>query len=173
MEFDEIYRKYYDMIYRYINRAIHNNPMEAEDLTQEVFWVAFQKWDEVEHHPNIGGFLMVVAKNKVKKWLFRRSLVYYNEEEMIEVLAEKLDEHDPYDLVEVFSAIEETLSHEELTILLQYYGFGYSAAEMSERLGIEQSCFKVRVLRMREKLKKCIELVLLLFVFCASYYLIR
>ena len=40
----------------------------AEDVTQEVFLVAYQKWQEVRRHPNQKGFLLLTAKNKLKKW---------------------------------------------------------------------------------------------------------
>ena len=35
----------------------------AEDVTQEVFLVAYQKWQEVRRHPNQKGFLLLTAKN--------------------------------------------------------------------------------------------------------------
>ncbi len=168
--FEEVYRQYYDMINRYITRAIRNNVMEAEDLTQDVFWVAYQKWDILREHPNIGGFLMVVAKNKIKKWLVRRSMVYYNEEEMLEALSDQTEESSSYDMVDLCSSVEETLSHEELDILLQYYGFGYTVSEMAKKLGVTESCFKVRVMRMREKLRRNFDLVLFLFVFFGMFF---
>lgn len=156
--FDEVYLKYYDMIYRYISRMLRNNTAEAEDLAQEVFWVAFQKWEMLKKHPNIGGFLMVVARNKVMKWSTRQRVLYYDEIELLDALADKLEETNSYDMVELCSAVEETLSHGDLKLLMQYYEYGYSAAEMAKRLGITVSCFKVRVLRMREKLRRGIEL---------------
>lgn len=157
------------MIYRYAKRALRGDEMEAEDITQDVFWVAYQKWNVVEKHPNIGGFLMVVAKNKIKKRILRRSLVLYNEEEMLEALADKLDEMNDYSLVDLCAAVEKSLSREELKILLQYYGFGCSVTEMAKRLGIRESCFKVRVMRMREKLKQCIDLLLVIFIFGSCF----
>ncbi len=163
--FEAIYRKYYDLIYRYARRAMRGDDMEAEDVAQEVFWVAFQKWNVVENHPNIGGFLMVVAKNKIKKRMLKRSLILYNEEEMLEALADKLDDLDEYSMVDLCAAVEKSLSREELKILLQYYGFGRSVTEMAKRLGVGESCFKVRVMRMREKLKHCIDLVIVVFIF--------
>lgn len=42
--------------------------LAAEDVTQEVFLVAYQKWQEVRRHPNQKGFLLLTAKNKLKKW---------------------------------------------------------------------------------------------------------
>lgn len=170
--FEEIYLKYYNTIYRYICRAVRNHTADAEDLTQEVFWVAYQKWDRVKDHPNIGGFLMVVAKNKVKKWSVRPCPLYYEELEMLDALVEQMDISDSYDMVDLCSSVEATLSHEELGILLQYYSYGYTAAEMAKSLGVTESCFKVRVLRMREKLRRGIDLALLFFIF-SSIFLIK
>lgn len=167
--FEDWYRDYYDMVFRYICRMVRNNAADAEDLTQEVFWVAYQKWETVKEHPNIGGFLMVVAKNKVMKWSIRQRLLFYDEEHMLDLLADKIDENSSYDMVELCSAVEKVLSVEELDILMQYYAYGYSAAEMAEKLGITEGCFKVRVLRMREKLKRGIELALFFFIFCGSF----
>lgn len=165
--FDEMYLKYYEMVYRYICRAVRNHKADAEDLTQEVFWVAYQKWDRVKEHPNIGGFLMVVAKNKLMKWSVRTCPFYYEELEMLEALAAEMEEQPaPYGMIDLCSSVEATLSHEELDILLQYYSYGYTAAEMARNLGISEGCFKVRVLRMREKLRREIDLAILFFVLC-------
>lgn len=167
--FEDIYRDYFDMVYRYIYRMVRNNAADAEDLAQEVFWVTYQKWEAVKEHPNIGGFLMLVAKNKVMKWSVSQRLLFYDEEHMLDLLAEKIDENNSYDMVDLCSAVEKTLSGEELDILMQYYAYGYSAAEMAEKLGITEGCFKVRVLRMREKIKRGIELALLFFIFCSNF----
>lgn len=167
--FEDVYEEYHDMVYRYIYRLVKNNEADAEDLTQEVFWITFQKWETVKDHPNIGGFLMVVAKNKVMKKSVRQRLLFYDAEHMLDMLAEKIDENNVYDMVDLCSAVEKTLSGEELDILMQYYAYGYSAAEMAAKLGITESCFKVRVLRMREKLKRGIQFILLFFIFCGNF----
>lgn len=72
--FDEIYRQNYSRIYSYIRRSLRQEWPEAEDLTQQVFLIAFQKWDELQEHPNIPAFLTQVAKNillkraSVRRW---------------------------------------------------------------------------------------------------------
>lgn len=170
--FEEVYLKHYDMVYRYICRLIRN-AAEAEDLTQEVFWVAYRKWEKVRNHPNIGGFLMVVAKNKVMKWSTKQHVQYYDEIELLDALAEKLGETNPYDMIDLCSSVEDTLSFEELKQLMQYYEYGYSAAEMAKMLGVTESCFKVRVLRMREKLKRGIHFALLPFLLAAALLIIK
>ena len=72
--YEDMYRSLYEFVYKYIRRMIREDDYSAEDLTQEVFLVAFQKWEsDVYNHPNIPGFLIKVAQNKLKKW-FEKNL---------------------------------------------------------------------------------------------------
>ena len=66
--FEELYTNCYWLVYRYVRHMIEKDLAAAEDVTQEVFLVAYQKWQEVRRHPNQKGFLLLTAKNKLKKW---------------------------------------------------------------------------------------------------------
>ncbi len=66
--FEELYTNCYWLVYRYVRRMVEKDLTAAEDVTQEVFLVAYQKWQEVRRHPNQKGFLLLTAKNKLKKW---------------------------------------------------------------------------------------------------------
>ena len=65
--FEELYTNCYWLVYRYVRHMIEKDLAAAEDVTQEVFLVAYQKWQEVRRHPNQKGFLLLTAKNKLKK----------------------------------------------------------------------------------------------------------
>lgn len=165
--YESIYMEYYDVIYRYVRRMIRQNETAVEDLTQEVFFVAYQKWDTVKNHPNIPGFLFVVAQNKIKKWFEKQSRFYVDDEETLELATfeETPSETDDYGMIDLYSSMEHTLSDKELNILRHYYEYGYTSSEMAKRLGITESCFKVRVARMKQKLKDCISISIVLAVF--------
>lgn len=64
--FEELYTNCYWLVYRYVRHMIEKDLAAAEDVTQEVFLVAYQKWQEVRRHPNQKGFLLLTAKNKLK-----------------------------------------------------------------------------------------------------------
>ena len=66
--FEELYTNCYWLVYRYVRHMVEKDLAAAEDVTQEVFLVAYQKWQEVRRHPNQKGFLLLTAKNKLKKW---------------------------------------------------------------------------------------------------------
>lgn len=155
--YEEMYRKEYPTVYSYIRRVIRGNDAAVEDLTQEVFFVAYQKWDRILVHPNPPGFLIVVAQNKIKKWFREKKPVYVDDAQLLELMSEngkERGEKDDFFMVDLYSTVEKALSNAELDILRYYYEYGYSSAEMAGRLGITENCFKVRVSRMKAKLKK-------------------
>lgn len=168
--YEEMYKKYYDIILKYVGRTIRNNDAAVEDLTQEVFFVAYEKWDSLKVHPNIPGFLMVVAQNKMKKWFEKQSRFYLDDEESMNKISgeEKVAETDAFKMVDFYSSIEHTLSDKDLDILRHYYEYGYTSSEMAKRLGITESCFKVRVARMKQKLKSSITVLAFLVLLLGS-----
>lgn len=162
--FEEMYKRQYDGIYNYVRRMIRHNEAAVEDLTQEVFFVAYEKWETLRLHPNIPGFLTLVARNKMKKWFQKQNRVYTKSSEMMDMITsdeEPEDGNDVYKMVDLYSSLEHTLSNGELNILRHYYEYGYTSSEMAERLGISESCFKVRIARMKEKIKSSMKVLLL------------
>ena len=170
-DFEDVYRRHYQSVYRYVRRMIRNNDAAVEDVVQEVFYIAYEKWDTLCQHPNVPGFLMIVARNRIRKWYDQQSRVSVNEECVLEFLdneysgnsgkaakaqgcANSNEGTDPFSMVDLYATMETVLSPHEVDILRQYYEYGYSTSEMARMLGITESCFKVRVLRMKEKLKR-------------------
>ena len=94
--FEELYTNCYWLVYRYVRHMIEKDLAAAEDVTQEVFLVAYQKWQEI-------------------------------------------------------------FSMQELLIWKFYYENGFSCAEIGEKIGISESNTKVKLFRMRQKLKSCME----------------
>lgn len=166
--YEEMYESQYLNVLKYVRRMIRNNDTAVEDLTQEVFFVAYQKWDTVvKDHPNIPGFLMVVARNKIKKWFEKQSRIQLDEVETLDLFLQGEESGggiDAFNMVDFYSSVENTLSDRDLNILRYYYEYGYTSSEMAKRLGITESCFKVRVARMKEKLKSSMKVLLFLVV---------
>lgn len=165
--YEEMYESQYDNVLNYIRRMVRHNEAAVEDLTQDVFFVAYQKWEDLRTHPNIPGFLIVVAKNKIKKWFEKQSRFCVDEAEKLDLIAygdTMQDSLDAYQIVDFYSTVEHTLSDQDLQILRYYYEYGYTSSEMAKSLGITESCFKVRVARMKEKLKNSMRTLMLLAV---------
>src|SRR3989344_1240602 len=62
--FGLLYKKYLDLIYRYIYFRVGSSKFEAEDLTQNVF---FKAWDKIRNN----GFKSDGVNSSFKAWLYR------------------------------------------------------------------------------------------------------
>lgn len=166
--FEEMYEKNCDRLYSYISRMVDNNKFEAEDLLQDVFRVAYERWDYVRTHPNIPAFLMLVAKHKLMKWRVRRRNLYIDDMDALDALAEKEEARSCYASAELMLSLRSVLSNEEVDLLRYYYEYGYTAAEISEKLGVTETCFKARVARMKERVRNHKSMILTIMIVCMT-----
>ena len=79
---------------------------------------------------------------------------------------------DDFKMVEAYSTVGEILSEEELELLRCYYEYGYTSQEMAKKLGITENCFKVRILRMKQKIRGSMLLPFLFSVCNLTFQLI-
>lgn len=165
--FEEMYEKNCGRVYSYILRMVDNNKFEAEDLLQDVFRVAYERWDYVRVHPNIPAFLMLVAKHKLMKWKVRRRNLYIDDMEVLDALAGTEDVKNCYASAEVMLSLRSVISNEELDLLRHYYEYGYTATEISERLGVTETCFKARVARIKERVRNHMSTIQAVMAVCA------
>ncbi len=154
--YEELYAGEYDNIAAYIKRTVYRDDMAVEDLTQDVMLVAYMKWDAVAAHPNPSGYLKTIARNYMLKWFEKQGKIWLCEESLLEegIFAEKFTGgQDSFKMAEFYYDAENILSGVELQMLRDYYELGYTAGELAEKYGVTQSCFKVRIARMKKKLK--------------------
>lgn len=166
--YEEMYDEQYQKVYGYIRRKISDDVVAVEDLTQEVFLLAFVKWDTLRYHPNIPGFLMKTAKNKIMKWYGSQSRVSVSDEEVMDYVSQNeknMGNVDEFCMVDFYAAAEDILLEKDLTVLRQYYEYGYTSSELAKKLGITESCLKIRIARMKEKLRKGMAVFVLFTIF--------
>lgn len=154
MRYEDVYQKYYTVVYTYLLHRNHYRTHEAEELAQEVFCLAYINWEEVRNHPNIPGYLVKTAAFKGKKYAARKRWMTFDDIETLGSALQDGKEDDAFTRIELYLYLEKVISREELCWLLDYYIYGYTAAEISQRLGITESCFKVRIARLKEKIRK-------------------
>lgn len=61
-QFDEIYRCYFDPVYRYV-LSLSGNTHAAEEVTQETFFKAMRSLDQFRGNSSIKSWLCAIAKN--------------------------------------------------------------------------------------------------------------
>ena len=96
MNIEELYRTYFDIVYRYI-RSISQDGALAEEVTQETFFKALEKIDQFRGDCDVRVWLCQIAKNtlydhlkKQKKQLLGDEKLEEAESDGGELLEEKL-----------------------------------------------------------------------------------
>lgn len=161
--FEELCEKYYTRIFRYCMVRL-NDVSAAEDLTQDVFAVAWQNRKKLRRHENPPGFLYLTAQNLSLAYLRRKK-------KMPLPLSESYDaaspEGDAFDVLtrKADAEIDETLyvepvlaslSPEESALYRDRYREHRELKEMAAERNISRSALRMRLTRLRRKVKKTV-----------------
>ena len=148
INFDELYQKYGEMLYK-IAFLYFGNSYDAEDVLQEVFVKALQKLpngtDEYQK-----AWLIRVTQNQCKDMLKRSE----NKNLCIDdvVLAGECENINNESRIDILQKIIK-LSPKYKTAVILYYYYDYSVAQIADTLKISQSGVKMRLKRGRDILK--------------------
>ena len=131
----------------------------AEDITQEVFLVAWRRMDDVAEpdklRPFLSGIARNLARNARRKRLTRHSILAHTEIEdraptPLDLSLVREDER-------LVSEALVALDPESREALLLYYMEEQSAAEVANRLGVSQPAVRQRLTRARRALRAGVE----------------
>lgn len=151
---DKLYKENYNNMLSMVRKDALCGSM-AEDIVQDAFAEAVRKAEVLYTHENPGGWLMETAKYKamsVHRRVQKRKLM-----ETEEILLEIKRYEDDYGLVELHMVMDQVLNEHEMMLLHMFYYGGYSVRELAKREGITEGNFKVRMLRIRNKVKQALK----------------
>jgi RNA polymerase sigma-70 factor (ECF subfamily) len=168
-QFEAFLRNYQDMVFSTAMR-LTANAAEAEDISQEVFLRAFERFADLSGDPRAGGWLKTVAINLSlnhlsryrARWSFFSELVHRNpagEEAEIEHAA-------PNDVEEEFAVEERRLLVEQAlrqlpsaqrVPLVLFHLEGMKYEEIAAKLGISLGKVKTDIFRARTAMRKRLE----------------
>lgn len=165
-QFETFMRNYQNMVYSTALRLVAN-PAEAEDISQEVFLKAYERFSELRESPTAGGWLRTVARNMSlnhlsryrARWSFFSELSSSTQEEdapEIEFAAppqleEELAHADHKQLVE--EALQKLPPSQRVPLVL-YHLEGLKYEEIAAKLNISLGKVKTDIFRAREALRK-------------------
>ena len=165
-QFETFMRNYQNMVYSTALRLVAN-PAEAEDISQEVFLKAYERFAELRDSPTAGGWLRTVARNMSlnhlsryrARWSFFSELSSSSQEEdtpEIEFAAppqleEELAHADHKQLVE--EALQKLPPSQRVPLVL-YHLEGLKYEEIAAKLNISLGKVKTDIFRAREALRK-------------------
>jgi RNA polymerase sigma-70 factor (ECF subfamily) len=152
-EFEMFIRSYQNMVFS-VSARIVGNLTDAEDITQEVFIKAYDRFRELRTSDTVGGWLKTVATNLSINHLnrYRARWRFFSEQaEPIEVAVEEEKESDRKEAVEL--AIRKLPDAQRVPLVLFHFQ-EMSYEEIAAKLQISLAKVKSDIHRGRETLKK-------------------
>lgn len=165
-QFEAFMLKYQNMVYSTAMRLLAN-PTEAQDVAQEVFLKAYERFAELGDSPTAGGWLKTVATNMSlnhltryrARWSFFSEMVRGNdpdEAEPVEFAApdtieQDLEQADRHQVVETALA---KLPPAQRVPLVLFHLQGLSYEEIAAKLNVSLGKVKTDIFRAREGLRK-------------------
>lgn len=150
-EFNEMYQKYKNTLYRVAFTYLKNNE-DVEDILQEVFLKRIYQENTFESEEHEKRWLIRVtvnlSKNHLKSFWNRNKITIDELVESSEVLQWQFDETQK----EIFSEIMKLPEKQRMAIYLHYYE-GYSCKEIADILRCGESAVKMRLQKGRELLR--------------------
>ena len=161
---DEITQKYYLTIYKYCLRRT-KNMHDALDITQNVFMILLEKYDN-EEILDVERWLMAVAKKRVDRY-FRdmyktRSVLIDNElEENIQTASyNPFDDYTEEELEQMIVDINSSLDEQEQKLYEAAFVKKVDYTEIATQLNISPPALRKRISRLKKKIKDMIQLIL-------------
>ena len=166
-------RNYQNMVFSTAMRLL-TNQSEAEDVTQEVFLRAYERFGELQGSPTVGGWLKTVATNLSlnhlsryrSRWSFFSELFTRNPEDgdgpEMELAGEidpgeELAARDRHGLVE--RALQKLPAAQRVPLVL-YHLEGLRYEEIAEKLGVSLGKVKTDIFRGRATVRRKLRLTL-------------
>lgn len=165
-EFENIVKRHHKSIYSYCLSKLNFDDYYADEVTNDVFNLLFEKWDELDLENNVLAWLYRVADNYIKKHWTKQ---HKNREESLEAALEsgKLENNDLfYTTIESDVDINvekelEKIAHElpeELKQLFIYRIINKKTfAEICSITGLPYTTVNNRVEKAKKKVKKIIK----------------
>lgn len=166
LDFTTFMRNYQDMVYSTAVRLLGNDA-HAEDISQEVFLKAYERFDDLSTSPTAGGWLKTVTTNLSinhlqryrKRWSFFSDLVHRDGDGEDSGEVEFASENDDFlaDLNQedrrawVESALEQLPDHQRVPLVL-YHFEDEPYDQIAQQLGVSLSKIKTDILRGRAAL---------------------
>lgn len=167
-DFTDFMRRYQDMVFSTSARLL-GNETQAEDIAQEVFLKAFERWETLRTSPSAGGWLKTVATNLSlnhlqryrKRWRFFSEFTRTDDESGEEEGAVEFAAPDDFFTAMeqgerrawVEKALDELPDHQRVPLVLFHFeDLPYD--EIARRLGISLAKVKTDILRGRTALAR-------------------
>jgi RNA polymerase sigma-70 factor, ECF subfamily len=155
-EFENLVRSYQNMVFSVAVR-ITGSHADAEDIAQEVFIKAYDRFSELRQTETIGGWLKTVATNLSINHLnrYRARWRFFSEQETPPDIPDPAE--NTSDRREMVELLIRKLPDAQRVPLVLYHFQELSYDEIAQKLGISLAKVKTDIHRGRETLRKLLE----------------
>ncbi len=160
-EFTRVVREYQAGLRAYIRRLGVQSAW-VDDMAQEVFLVAFRRWDIYDSDRNVGKWLYGIARNLVANELRkgrRKARVVSGplSEQLLACVETDSDVGEIEGLMDVLGECLKKLPSFSQQLLYQRYTEELNASQLSQRFDMSAGAIRIRLKRIRNAVKTCIE----------------
>ena len=158
--FSELINRYQNKIFVFLVVRL-NNRHEAEDMTQEVFLTAHKKIGQFDTSLSILPWLRGIALNILRNFWRKKKAVSAGGQEELQILIDKnihdssAEDQEPYMIELMLSCLSEADQDSKKLIEMRYRQ-EKPISELTNLLKINHSTLTMRLHRIRDELKKCI-----------------
>ncbi|MDP5198014.1 RNA polymerase sigma factor [Flavobacterium sp. DG2-3] len=147
MEFEEIYKTYWDRIFR-LCMGFVNDHNAAQDLTQETFIIVWQKLETFRNESAIGTWIFRIASNNCLRQIEKQKR-FPKSELPVHLSEEKQQSIEPQ-IQFLYKCIAELPETDRIIISLELEEI--KQAEIATIVGLSEANVRVKIHRIKEKL---------------------
>ena len=158
--FSKLINRYQNKVFAFLIVRL-NNRHEAEDMTQEVFLTAYNKINKFDTKLSILPWLRGIALNILRNFWRKKKAVSAGGQEELQALIDKhihensSENQEPHMIEFMLSCLSEADSNSQKLIEMRYKQ-EKTISELTKLLSINHSTLTMRLHRIRDELKKCI-----------------
>jgi RNA polymerase sigma factor (sigma-70 family) len=155
-QFNEIYYKHYNKVFRLCKGYFCGDVALASDATQEIFIKVWEKLDTFRNDSSISTWVYRIAVNTCLLYLRKSSSRKEIRTDILpqtvsEIYSSEKDEQ----LRQMYQCIQKLEETNKMIILMTLDGVEYQ--EISEVIGITEETLRVRIHRIKKSLTQCVQ----------------
>jgi len=158
--FEILVREHHRLLLAYA-RSLAKEPQLAEDLVQEAFVIAWEKFAEFDVKRDFGAWLRGIIRYEYLHWARKKKEIALEEEDLEAIDAHYATWHSTESSQQdLFSAVRACVAAlpEPLQKIIQLtYTFGFTGPEVASGEGVSEEALRKRLQRAREKIASCLE----------------
>ena len=162
MKFENLYKKYYNQIYKYVFKRLSYKFEDAEELTQDIFIKVHRNLKNYDSNKSkISTWIYIIAKSTIIDY-YKKKREDIRSLDLMKEINEDFDIPSFYNPLNILEDKElnthlnfafEKLKGIQKEIAVNFFMENKSHSEICEKLGIKLWCVKDNILLSRKKLK--------------------